>query len=298
MLLALAVVVVAAVRFLPEPIASGIRADNDYLHSRIKTLTDQNRALGEKLAVTDQFDSMVSGRVVRDALAGRSVVLFRTPDAQDADVDAVARLVGEAAGIVAGTVALTSEFVEANSAEKLRAVVNSPIVPAGARLDPAQADPSAQAGDLLGAALLIDRDPMFPPVDDYARGAVLAALADTGFLTFGNPLGPADAAVVVTGGGMADDAGNRGVTVARFAAALAPHGSGVVLAGRDGSATGVAALAVARADAEMSRAVTTVDDVGTESGRITTVLALQSLIGGAPPGRYGTGNGAASLTVR
>jgi hypothetical protein len=64
---------------------------------------------------------------------------------------------------------------------------------------------------------------------------------------------------------------------------LAPHGSGVVLGGRDGSATGVSAVAVARADAALGNAVTTVDDIGRESGRITTVLALQTMIGGGPP---------------
>ena len=135
------------------------------------------------------------------------------------------------------------------------------------------------------------------PVDDDARNTVLAALSETGFLTY-NPLGAADAAVVITGGGLADDAGNRGVSVARFAAALAPHGSGVVLAGRDGSASGVAALAVARSSADLDRAVATVDDVGSESGRITTVLALQAMIAGSPPGKYGVGAGASSVTVK
>ena len=85
--------------------------------------------------------------------------------------------------------------------------------------------------------------------------------------------------------------------MARFAAGLAPHGSGTVLAGRDGSATGTSAVAVTRADAGMAGAVTTVDDIGAESGRITTVLALQNLIGGGPPGQYGIGPGATSVTV-
>ncbi len=296
--LALVLGIVGGLKLLPEPIASGIRADNEYLHGRIGTLTAENQALAEKLSLSDQFNAQMAGRIVRDALVGKSVVLFRAPDAQDADVDAVARLVGEAAGSVAGTIALTNEFIEANSAEKLRSVVNSPIVPVGAQLNPALADPSAQAGDLLGIALLINRDPMVAPVDYESRNAVLTALSDTGFLTYGNPFDAADTAVVVTGGGLADDAGSQGLTVARFAAALAPHGSGVVLAGRDGSATGVAALAVARGDGELGRSVTTVDDIDTEAGRITTILALQSLIAGSAPGRYGIGDGADSVTVR
>lgn len=296
--LALVLGAVGGLKLLPGPIASGVRADNEYLHGRVDTLTAENQALAEKLSLSDAFNAQMTGRIVRDALAGKSVVLFRAPNAEDADVDAVASLVGEAAGSVAGTIALTNEFVEANSAEKLRSVVNSPIVPAGARLNPTLADPSAQAGDLLGIALLINRDPMVAPVDYKARNAVLTALSDTGFLTYGNPFEAADTAVVVTGGGLADDAGSQGLTVARFAAALAPHGSGVVLAGRDGSATGVAALAVARGDADLGKSVTTVDDIDTEAGRITTVLALQSLISGAAPGRYGIGDGADSVSVR
>ena len=47
----------------------------------------------------------------------------------------------------------------------------------------------------------------------------------------------------------------------------------------------------------MAGAVTTVDDIGVESGRITTVLALQSMIAGGAPGKYGRGDGAASVTI-
>lgn len=52
-----------------------------------------------------------------------------------------------------------------------------------------------------------------------------------------------------------------------------------------------------RADAGMAADVTTVDDISAESGRITTVLALQNLINGAPSGKFGIGPGAASVTV-
>ena len=96
---------------------------------------------------------------------------------------------------------------------------------------------------------------------------------------------------------MGDDAGNRGSTVARFAAGLAPHGSGTVLAGRDGSASGTAAVAVTRSDAGLNSAVSTVDDVDVEAGRITSVLALSDLVNGARPGQYGIGAGATSVTV-
>jgi hypothetical protein len=158
-------------------------------------------------------------------------------------------------------------------------------------------DQGSQAGDLLGIVLQINKNPGARPIDDMQRETVLAALRQTGFITYSDKLAAANMAVVVTGGHLADDAGNKGPTVARFATALAAHGAGTVLAGADGSASGSAAVAVARADSGMSGALTTVDDVDTESGRITTILALHDLLTGGHTGRYGTGEGAQALTV-
>lgn len=294
---ALAIGVVLGSGAFSGTLASGLRGDKGDPEKQISTLTDDKTALTERLSAANEFDTQMAPRMIRDALIGKSVVLFRTPDAQDDDVDAVSRLIGQAGGSVTGTIALTSEFVGANSAEKLRSVVNSSILPAGTQLNTALVDQGSQAGDLLGIALLINRDPKIVPVEDEARDAVLSALRDTGFLTYTQRLVPANAVVIVSGGALADDAGNQGATVARFAAALAPRGSGTVLAGGDGSAAGVAAVAVTRADAGMAGAVTTVDDIGSATGRITTVLAVQALIGGGPPGKYGIGPGAASVTV-
>jgi hypothetical protein len=50
-------------------------------------------------------------------------------------------------------------------------------------------------------------------------------------------------------------------------------------------------VAVTRSDAGLTAAVSTVDDIDAASGRITTVLALQDLIGGGRPGQYGIGQG-------
>jgi hypothetical protein len=299
--LALAVGVVLGSGLLSGTLLSGLRAEKRDLHAQINALNDQKNALNEKLSATDDFDSQLASRMVHDALAGKSVIVFRTPDAKDDDAAAVSKLVGQAGGAITGTVSLTQEFVDANSAEKLRSVVNSSIVPAGAQLSTKLVDQGSQAGDLLGIALLINADPAdpaVPTVDDAQRDTVLAALRDTGFITYPDAhIGAANAAVVITGGALPDDAGNQGASVARFAIALAPHGSGTVLAGRDGSSTGTAALAVTRADAGMASAISTVDDVDIEQGRITAILGLHDLVNGGHPGRYGIGHGATSVTV-
>jgi hypothetical protein len=295
---ALAAGVLLGSGLLSDTLLAGLRAEKRDLRAQIDTLNDQKNILNEKLSAADDFDSQLAGRMVQGVLAGKSVVIFRTPDAKDDDVAAVSKLMGQAGGAISGTLSLTQEFVDANSAEKLRSVVNSSIVPAGTQLSTKLVDQGSQAGDLLGIALLISADPATPTVDDAQRDTVLAALRDTGFITYPDAhIGAANAAVVITGGALPDDAGNKGVTVARFAVALAPHGSGTVLAGRDGSSTGTAAVAVARADTAMASAITTVDDVDTEPGRITTILGLHDLVNGGHPGRYGIGHGATSITV-
>jgi len=296
--LALAVGVVLGSGFLSNTLASGLRDESRNLHSQINALDNQKNALNQKLNSADAFDAQMAGRIVHDALNGKSLVIFRAPDAKNDDVDAVSKIIGQSGGVVTGTVSLTQEFVDANSAEKLRSVVNSSILPAGAQLSTKLVDQGSQAGDLLGIALLINRDPAVATVDDSQRDTVLAALRDTGFIGYGNQhIGAANAAAVITGGGLGEDAGNQGVSVARFAAALAPHGSGVLLAGRDGSSGGTAAVAVARADAALTSAISTVDDVNAESGRIIAVLGMADLVNGGHTGQYGTGHGATGLTI-
>lgn len=297
--LALAVGVVLGSGFLSDTLLSSLRAEKRDLHAQIDGLNDQKNALNEKLSAANNFDTQLVGRIVHDTLGGKAVVVFRTPDAKDDDVAAVSKFIGQAGGTVTGTVSLTSEFVEANSAEKLQTVVNSSILPAGQQLSTKLVDQGSQAGDLMGIALLINANPAVPPVDEPQRDTVLAALRETGFITYqpAEHMGAANAALIVTGGALPQDAGNQGVSVARFAAAMAPHGSGTLLAGRDGSATGGAAVAVTRADAGMNSAVSTVDDVDTAPGRITAVLGLHDLINGGHAGQYGSGHGATSITV-
>src|SRR3954447_21220186 len=164
--LALAIGVALGSGLLSNTLLSGMRDDKHQLQNQINSLTDDKNALNEKLSAASEFDAQMSPRILHNVLEAKTVVVFRTPDANDDDVDALTRMVGQAGGTVTGTVALTQEFVDANSAEKLRSVVNSSVLPAGAQLSTQLVDQGSQAGDLLGIALLINRDPAVPPVDD------------------------------------------------------------------------------------------------------------------------------------
>ncbi|OOK64201.1 hypothetical protein BZL30_9279 [Mycobacterium kansasii] len=299
--LALAIGVVLGSGFFSDTLLSSLRNEKRDLAAQITGLTDQRNALNEKLAAANTFDNQVLGRIVHDALAGKAVVIFRTPDANDDDVAMVSKIVGQAGGSVTGTVSLTQEFVEANSAEKLRSVVNSSILPAGTQLSTKLVDQGSQAGDLLGIALLSPvnpANPPAPPVDDASATPCSRRCGRPA----SSPISPPTTSQWRTRAssspaGPARRCRQPGASVARFAAALAPHGSGIVLAGRDGSPTGSAAVAVTRADAGMAATVSTVDDVDAAPGRITAILALHDLINGGHPAHYGTGHRASSVTV-
>jgi hypothetical protein len=127
--LALAIGVVLGSGLLSNTMVSGLRDESRNLHGQINTLSDQKNQLNQKLGSANAFDAQMAGRMVHDAMNGKSVVIFRAPDAKDDDVDAVSKIVVQAGGAVTGTVSLTQEFVDANSAEKLRSVVNSSILP-------------------------------------------------------------------------------------------------------------------------------------------------------------------------
>src|ERR1700741_3322322 len=207
--LALAVGVVLGSGFLSDTLLSSLRDEKRDLYSQINGLNDQKNVLNEKLSAANNFDNQLAGRMGHDALGGKSLVVFRTPDAKDDNVAAVSKFICQAGGPVTGTVSLTREFVDANSAEKLRTVVNSSILPAGQQLSTKLVDQGSQAADLLGIALLINANPAVPPVpeiSDPQRDTVLASLRDTGFITYqADHVGAANAALVVTGGSLPQD---------------------------------------------------------------------------------------------
>src|SRR5882757_8520243 len=85
--LALAVGVALGSGLLSNTLLSGLRDDKQQLQNQINSLTDDKNALNEKLNAAGEFDAQMSPRILRQSLADKSVVVFRTPDAKDDDVD-------------------------------------------------------------------------------------------------------------------------------------------------------------------------------------------------------------------
>jgi len=293
--LALAIGVVLGSQTLAADLLSGLRSDKAALREQVDDLGERNRILTEQADAADRFIAGSAGRILGGVLAERSVVVFTTPDADPADVEAVGRGLETAGAAVTGRIALQDAFLDAAEGDRLRTALTNTI-PAGAQLRTGGVDQGSLAGDLLGLVLLLDPGTGQPRSNPQELALVLETLRGGGFLAYGDtPAQPAQLAVVVTGNGGQAAENARGANVARFAGALRGRGAGAVLAGRAGAADGQGPLAVVREDSALTAVLTTVDNLDREIGRVTAVLGLTEQLGGGA-GRYGTGSRATSLT--
>ncbi|WP_109530673.1 MULTISPECIES: copper transporter [Nocardia] len=294
--LALAIGVVLGSQTLAADMLSGLRSDRTELSRRVEEYSARNRQLTDELNAADRFLAGSAGRVLGGTLTGRSVVVFTTPDADPADVESVIRGLETAGAPVTGRLALTDAFLDSGEGDRMRAAMTN-VIPAGAQLRTGAVDQGSMAGDLLGLVLLLDPGNGAPRSTPQELSLVLETLRGGGFVAEADaPIAPAQLAVVITGNGAKAAENAQGANIARFTGALRGRGSGAILAGRAGAADDPGPIGVIRSDPAMAAAVTTVDNLDREIGRVTAVLGLTEQLNGAA-GRYGTGTRATSLTL-
>jgi Copper transport outer membrane protein, MctB len=278
--LALAVGVLLGSTGVSHRLLSVVAGDREQLTQQIDTLSAQRGELEARQRAANGFAAAVAPSVVKGQLDQRRVVLVLAADADAGDRDAVRQLVTDAGGIVTGELALTEAITDPARADAIRDL-STRLLPSGAQL-PTATDAGGLVGGLLGGVLLPK-----PNARPDQGAAALTGLTEAGFLRVGARPGPAQLAVVLTGGGLAGrDAAERAATLARLAGELDRVGGGAVLAGRTGVERATGAVGVVRADPTTSAALSTVDDVQTAVGRVATVLALREQADGRA-GRYG-----------
>jgi hypothetical protein len=288
--LALALGVVLGSTNVSQRMLSVVAGDRDSLNGQISELSSSQSQLEASQRAGNAFAASVGPAVVRGQLTGRKVVLVSTPDADQADRDAVRQLVAQAGGTLTGELDLTDAVTDPARADSARDLAIR-LLPSGAQLNPS-ADAGSLLGDLVSSALLMRPQDTQPRAAAAQIAAALAGLAQGGFVRAGTRPAPAQLAVVLTGGPFKGaDAADRAATLARFSAELDRAGSGVVVAGRTGAEGSNGAVGVIRADSVMSSTVTTVDGVQSAVGRVATVLALREQADGRA-GRYGSGSSA------
>ena len=286
--LAVALGIVIGTTALNEPILADIKNQVSALEKDKRSLEDRTQQLQAQLGTTEAFEEAVAPALVDGSLTGSSVLLVVTNDGvAEETVDQATALIGEAGGTVSGTLTLKPEYSDPSTAASLQNYVTGSGLPSGVQLPPVD-----DAGQLVGA--LLAQVLMIPPggtaPDAAAISSVMAGLTALNVLTpEGDAIGAADYAVVLTAGAFSGpDAAERNATVAALVTALDAAGSGAVVAGDAASAAENGLVGLIRADTTLSAAISTVDNVGSAAGRISSVLALGREREGTS-GKYGTG---------
>ncbi|WP_075692092.1 copper transporter [Corynebacterium sphenisci] len=241
-----------------------------------------------RAAVADEVLTTVQDDIIGGRLRDAPTVLLVAPDADPADVAAVAEALRTAGAPDGGRLELTAAALSADRADALGDVIAGAL-PAGASLDEARTTPGRHTGQALASALLLDdRGGERATAED--RELLLGSLREAGFVDYEDgTLRPSAAIVVVAGRGTADGepgaAGEFGAGVlAETAAALRAEGGAVVLAGRPAAADeGGAAAALAEVpDGDRVDAVAAIGDA---AGRILVINDLRNQLDAAPAAR-------------
>jgi hypothetical protein len=288
--LAIALGIIIGTTALNEPILADIENQVSDLEQDKRSLEDRTQQLQTQLDTAEAFEQTVAPSLVAGALTGSRVLLVVTnEDVSPETVEDVTTLIGEAGATVSGTLRLQPEYSDPSSSSALQNYVTGGGRPAGIQL-PETDDTGELVGSLLAQVLMVPPGGTAP--DATAASTVLAGLEALDVVAQETAVGPADYAVVLTAGGFSgEDADERNGTVVDLVRALDAAGSGAVVAGDAASAGETGLIGVVRADPALSSVMSTVDNVETTAGQISTVLAL-AREGEGTSGAYGTGEDA------
>ncbi len=286
--LALALGIVLGATKISSPLLTGLQSDNAALTSQQDDLSTENRDLANRVTADEKFAGSVAPLAVRGTLPDAKVVVITTAGADPADRDAVLSLLKRSGATVTAQIQLTEDFSDPARADELRSLA-AKTLPTGAKL-PEVPQAGAIAGGLLNSVLIV---PTGGKAATPAQSAsVLAALTSAGFITVTGSPAPGQAVVLITGGELTGGSeADKAAAPAYLANQLAQSATGVIVAGRTGSQTPTGTVGVIRGDTSLSGNVSTVDNVDTPTGRLSTVLGLVEQNGGGV-GQYGLGENA------
>ena len=286
--LAVALGIVIGTTQLNQPILNDIRSQVTELEQDKRDLEDRTQALETQVDSANAFQDEVAPALVGSTLEGRSVLLVTTGEEVTPEtVEEVEALISQAGGSVSGILRLLPGYTDPSSEAALQSYVTGSGLPAGIQL-PEDGDAGRLVASLLAQVLMVPQGGEAP--DSAAASSVLAGLATLDVLAQESAaVTPADFAVVLTSGETGgDDVERRNAALVQLVTALDAAGSGAVVAGNAASAGEAGLVGVIRADPQLVVTVSTVDNVTTAVGRISTVLALGREAEGTS-GSFGTG---------
>ncbi len=265
------------------------------LRDENQQLRDQIVALEDDLAFEETFVEGVSPTLVGGLLTERQVALVALPGSDDEQVAAVRSQVESAGGSVSAAVTLAPTWSDADSEPALDTLA-AELVTSGTTL-PTDGTGYDRGAAVLAGALLRPGDESSVEGDRDQITAVATGYGEAGLATIEVVDGAdpqATLAVIVAGPPPEDDVERRNGALASLVSALDAAGDGSVLAGPPDSAGEGGIITVVRDDEDLAGAVSTVDSVDLNSGRVAVVFAAaeQEQGGSGQYGRVGTTDGA------
>jgi hypothetical protein len=290
--LALAIGLVVGTAALNGPLSDNLHADVNALRKQNQQYRDQVNHLNEETNRQEQFATETAPYVLAGKLTGRRVLVLSMQSGTKY-VDDVVKDLQVAGAKITGRVEVEDRFFDPASTDELLDIPNLSRPPSVAHL-PTNSN-GVETSTALLAAVLLDNSPSVP--DDPRRTVVTAYTSGHQYLIVtGQVTGPAEAVVFVSGSPYVDrDAAKKNAAVVTMIAGLDQAGPIVVAgagAGGDGNA-----LAQVRGDPALTKTVSTVDNVSTSQGQVTTALALAEQIG-THAGHYGVDAGANALVPK
>jgi hypothetical protein len=262
------------------------KARSDRLAARVDDLQQQVAELQDSARTGRRVLSALAGPLTKDRLTGHSVLLVRTPGADDALVRRTRATLLAAGASLTGTLSLTKVYTDPARA-------TSPLEDLALRLVPPNvtfAD-GATAIERVGVVLAratVAADPAAEPDQDGAE--LIAGLDELGALTLeGDPGRQAQLAVVVTGQREKSSASDAVTALVR---ALDAGSQGAVLVGPGLAPPAVGWLRSGGPDAVGG--ASSVDSAESAAGQVALVLGLAEQVDGGK-GAYGAGSGATSV---
>lgn len=233
-----------------------------------------------QLEAADTLVEHLAPPALEGRLNDRPVLILRTADAEEDHATGLMALTESAGGLNAGTITLTPKFFSPAGADELKTIAATTL-PAGAELSTDTLDSGTHAGQLLGAALLLDPETGEERASSEDRALVLQSLRDAGFIDYPDgTILPAQAVVMVTGSASDELTVDNQLA---FITALQGSGAATVAAGPAEAAADDAFLGRLRA---AEGPVSTVDSINLAWARTAAVLAAAEQIAGSG-GDYG-----------
>jgi Copper transport outer membrane protein, MctB len=255
-------------------------------------LRDQVNQFKDEANTQEQFATQAAPIMLADKLRNRRVMIVAMSAASKYVKD-VADMLQTGGAKITAQVEIQDKFTDSTNNSQLldlatitRPVgVNDPVTP--------NTDGVETSSSLL-AAVLVDRPAGQPAVPDDQRRAVLNAYTQGGWIIVtGDPTGPAEAVVMLTGAPYVDhDAAKRNTAMVTIADQL-DKATKLVVGSDSVGADGNTVTAVRR-DPVLTKSISTVDNIATPQGRVVVALALAEQVDGRS-GHYGVGNGATAL---